>query len=203
MLPRQQNSNATATEENRMTELAFTDHTVDTAGPAGPALARAQAQFGFVPGALARMASSPGLVEAFTTVHAIFERQAKLTPLEREVVVMAVSVYNACHTCVALHTGLLRRLRAESAMIAALREGRDLADPRLQALRLFVERVLATRGAVGEPALAAFLAAGYDHQQALDVVLAIGTFTLTTYAKRLTDVPLDPACEPFRWTEAG
>jgi uncharacterized peroxidase-related enzyme len=183
-----------------MTQLAFTTHTVETAGPqAGPALARARSQFGFVPGALARMASSPGLVEAFNAVHAIFERQAKLTPLEREVVVMAVSVYNACHTCVALHTGLLRRHQAPPALIEALRDGHEISDPRLQALRLFVERVLATRGLVGEEALAAFLAAGYDHQQALDVVLAIGTFTLTTYANRLTGAPLDPPFERFRW----
>jgi uncharacterized peroxidase-related enzyme len=199
MLLRQQNPQTP--EETLMTQLAFTDHTVETAGPeAGPALARARQQFGFVPGALARMASSPGLVQGFSAVHAIFERQAKLTPLEREVVVMAVSVYNACHTCVALHTGLLRRLQAQPALIEALREGREIGDPRLEALRRFVERVLATRGAVGEPALAAFLAAGYDHQQALDVVLAIGTFTLTTYANRLTGVPLDPAFEPFRWS---
>jgi uncharacterized peroxidase-related enzyme len=183
-----------------MNQLAFPAHTVETAGPdAGRALAHAQSQFGFVPGALARMASSPGLVQAFTAVHAIFEGQTKLTRLEREVVVMTVSVYNACHTCVALHTGLLSRLQAEPALIAALRERRELADPRLQALRLFTEQVLATRGAVGQQALAAFLGAGYDHQQALDVVLAVGTFTLTTYANRLTGVPLDPAFERFRW----
>src|SRR3954465_6263471 len=109
MLPRQQIAPSTD-EEPPMPAPAFTSHTVETAGPeAGPALALAQSQFGFVPGALARMASSPGLVAAFTAVHAIFERQAKLTRLEREVVVMAVSVYNGCHTCVALHTGLLRR----------------------------------------------------------------------------------------------
>jgi alkylhydroperoxidase family enzyme len=59
--------------------------------------------------------------------------------------------------------------------------------------------VLATRGAAGEDCLRAFFAAGYDAGQALDVVLAIGASTLSTYANRLTGVPLDGAFAPFRW----
>jgi uncharacterized peroxidase-related enzyme len=185
-----------------MNHPSFVDHTPQTAPAASaPYLARAAGHFGFVPGPLARMAASPALVEAFVTGQPLFEGKTRLSRLEREVVVMEVSVHNGCEYCVAMHTGLLRGMAAPPELIEGLRQRRPLGDGRLEALRSFVARVLATRGAVGDLALGAFLAAGYDQQQALDVVLGIGLFTLSTYANRLTGVPLDAAFEPFRWRE--
>jgi alkylhydroperoxidase family enzyme len=52
-------------------------------------------------------------------------------------------------------------------------------------------RVLDTAGDVGDDALRAFLAAGYTRQNALEVVLGIGTYTMSTPANRLTGAPLD------------
>jgi uncharacterized peroxidase-related enzyme len=184
-----------------MNDTAFVSHTVESApAEVKPHLVRARQQFGFIPGPLARMATSPGLVEAFNATLPIFETRSSLTALEREVVVMVVSRHNGCEYCVALHSAQLRRHQAPAELVEALRAGQAPADPRLAALAAFAERLLATRGAVGEAALRAFLEAGYTRQQALDVVLAIGVFTLTTYANRLTGVPLDPPFEPFRWT---
>jgi len=51
--------------------------------------------------------------------------------------------------------------------------------------------------------MGAFLDAGYTHQQALDVVLGISVFTLTTYAIRLTEAKLDPAFAAFVWKPAA
>lgn len=45
----------------------------------------------------------------------------------------------------------------------------------------------------------AFLAAGYDHVHALDVVLGVGAFTLSTYANRLTEAPVDEPFQRFAW----
>ncbi len=36
--------------------------------------------------------------------------------------------------------------------------------------------------------LTAFLAAGYTHRNALEVVLGIGTYTMSTFANRLVEV---------------
>ena len=64
---------------------------------------------------------------------------------------------------------------------------------------MFTLRVLDTAGDVGDDALAAFLASGYTRQQALEVVLGIGTYTMSTLANRLTDAPLDDQLSAFAW----
>ncbi len=74
-----------------------------------------------------------------------------------------------------------------------------LADPRLEAVRVFTLRVLDTAGDVGEQALRDFLGHGYTPQNALEIVLGIGAYTLSTLANRLTQAPLDPPLIPFEW----
>jgi AhpD family alkylhydroperoxidase len=140
------------------------------------------------------MATSPDLLDGFLKLNALFEGTT-LDPIAREVVVMAIATRNGCHLCVAIHTPRLVALDAEPALIAALRGGEALADPRLDAIRVFTLRVLDTSGDVGEAALRAFLAQRYTEQNALEVVLGIGAYTMSTLANRLTGAPVD---EPLR-----
>ena len=51
--------------------------------------------------------------------------------------------------------------------------------------------------------MAAFLACGYTRQHALEVVLGIGTYTMSTLANRLTDAPLDDRLSAFAWHTAA
>jgi AhpD family alkylhydroperoxidase len=120
-----------------------------------------------------------------------------LDPLARETVVMTIATRNGCHVCVAMHTARLTALDADPGLIAALRAGEPPRDPRLAAIRDFTIRVLETTGDVGEPALRAFLAHGYTQQNALEVVLGIGTYTMSTLANRLTGAPVDEQLSEF------
>ncbi len=178
----------------------FIDHTPATA-PAGAAavLEATQRKFGFIPAAAARMAESPALSAAFGRLLGQFEASA-LGPVEREVLATTVGVEVGCGVCVALHSASLTRLAPE--LVGPLRARRPIGDPRLEAVRLFVLEVLRTRGAVDDAGLDGFLAAGFDRRQALDVVLGVGLYVMSTYANRLTRAPLDPPFEPFRWEEA-
>ncbi|HEX6452679.1 MAG TPA: carboxymuconolactone decarboxylase family protein [Trebonia sp.] len=78
---------------------------------------------------------------------------------------------------------------------ATLGDGRPLGDPRLEAVRVFTLRVLDSAGDVGEAALREFLGHGYTARNALEVVLGIGTYTMSTLANRLTGAAVD---EPLR-----
>ncbi|GGV54220.1 alkyl hydroperoxide reductase AhpD [Streptomyces longisporoflavus] len=165
----------------------FAEHTVETApAESRAAMERTAAAFGKTPSAVARLAESPELLNGFLELSAAFERTT-LEPVAREVVVMTVAVRNDCHICVAMHTGKLRKLGADAELIAALREGRALdRDERLEAVRQFTLEVLATAGGVGDEELKKFLAAGYTERNALEVVMGIGTYTMSTLANRLT-----------------
>ena len=64
---------------------------------------------------------------------------------------------------------------------------------------MFTLRVLDTAGDVGDQALRDFLAAGYTTQNALEVVLGIGTYTMSTLANRLTGAPVDDQLAAYAW----
>jgi len=139
---------------------------------------------GPVSDAVARLAESPEMLGAFLQANTLFEAST-LEPLAQEVVVMVVAVRNGCRLCVGMHTGRLRKLGAETGLIAALRAGEPLSDARLEALRLFTLRALATTGAVPDEEIDEFLAAGFTNRNALEVMLGIGTYTMSTFANRL------------------
>ncbi|MFC8618468.1 carboxymuconolactone decarboxylase family protein [Micromonospora purpureochromogenes] len=181
----------------------FTAHTPETAPAAArPTMAGVQRKLGHLPEAVARMAESPELLKGFLTANATFE-STDLDSVEREVVVLTVATRNECHVCVAMHTATLTRHGVDPALTAALRAGAPLADPRLEALRRFTVAVLDHRGAVPQGELDAFLAAGWRPRHALDVVLGVGTYTISTFANRLTGAPLDPPLAAYAWEPAA
>ncbi|MEU9011115.1 carboxymuconolactone decarboxylase family protein [Streptomyces sp. NPDC048479] len=164
----------------------FTEHTLESA----PAASRRSMEstikhLGHLPSAVAKLAASPHLLDGFLKLSAMFE-QTTLEPVAREVVVMTVATRNECHVCVAMHTGKLRSLGAAEELIAALCEQKPLDDERLDAVRKFALEVLRTTGGVGDEELGAFLAQGYTEQNALEVVMGIGTYTMSMFANRLT-----------------
>jgi AhpD family alkylhydroperoxidase len=175
----------------------FTEHTIESA-PAGArrAMTATAGRLGYLPSAVALMATSPELLDGFLKLSALFEGTT-LDPIAREVLIMTMATRNGCHVCVAMHTARLAALNADAALVAALRGGEALADPRLDAIRVFTLRVLDTAGDVGDPALKSFLAHGYTEQNALEVVLGIGAYTTSTLANRLTGAPVDEPLGQF------
>ncbi len=171
----------------------FTEHTIESAPPAARRFMTATREhLGYLPAGMARMAASPQLLDGFLKLTAIFER-SELDPVAREVLVMTIATRNGCHICVAMHTARLTALGASPDLIAALRDGplEPLADERMDAIRVFTLAVLDTAGDVGDQALRDFLGHGYTTQNALEVVLGIGTYTMSTLANRLTGAPVD------------
>jgi AhpD family alkylhydroperoxidase len=175
----------------------FTDHTIESAPPASRrSMTATSNHLGYLPSATARWAASPQLLDGFGKLSGLFE-SCTLDPVAREVVVMTIAARNGCHLCVAMHTARLTALRADAELIATLRSAGPLADERLAAIRSFTLRVLDTAGQVGDEAMHAFLASGYTTQNALEVVLGIGTYTMSTLANRLTDAPVDEQLSAF------
>ena len=169
----------------------FPDHTIESAPAASrPAMEATAKQMGYLPAAVARMASSPEMLNGFLKMTALFDTTT-LEPVAREVVIFTVATRNTCHICIAMHTAKLTVLDADPDVIAALREGKPVPDERLAAVQAFTLDVLDAAGAVPDKSLEAFLAQGYTVRNALDVVLGVGTYTMSTLANRMTRAPLD------------
>ncbi|SEM46486.1 carboxymuconolactone decarboxylase family protein [Rhodococcus maanshanensis] len=183
--------------------MPFTHHTAQTAPAAvRPTMVAIEGKFGFLPAPVALMSESPELLQAFTRSNTLFER-GTLTELEREVLVLTIATRNECHVCVALHTASLTRAAAPEELVTALRARQPLPEPRLEAVRVFTLAVLDAAGGVSEAQMHAFLDHGFTRRNALEVVLGVGTYTLSTFANRMTDAPLDEAFAPFAWEGAA
>jgi uncharacterized peroxidase-related enzyme len=115
----------------------FPIHTIDNAPEASrPLLEAAQAKFGFVPNLLGELAAAPAALQAYLTLSELLN-QTSLTAVEQQIVLLAASVTNKCEYCVAAHSAGLKRAGLDDAQIEAVRQGRAVDDPNLEAVRAF------------------------------------------------------------------
>ena len=179
---------------------SFSIHTPESAPAASrPILEGAQKSLGFVPNLFGVMASSPALLEAYTSLSALQDAQTAFSETERQVLFLSVSHANGCEYCVAAHSTISSMKNVPADVVTALRDGTALPEPKLEALRSFALAVQESRGRVEESTLEAFRAAGYGDQHVLEVVLAIAFKSLSNYTSILTGTPLDAAFQPQAW----
>ena len=178
----------------------FPIHSVETA----PQKARARLEgvekrFGFLPNLLAGLAEAPAVLDGYMTLTSILDT-ASLSETEKQVVLIAASVVNNCAYCVAAHSTAADHLGLPAGTVAALRAGRPIGDARLEALRRFAEALIVKQGWVEGHEVDSFLGAGFSPEQALEVVLAIALKTISNYANRLLETPIDQAFAARAWT---
>ena len=182
------------------TATGFPLHTADTAPAASADILRnVEAAWHFVPNLHAVLAEAPAALEAYSTVFTLFEK-ASFTPAERQVIYLAINYENECEYCMAGHSVLAKGAGLDAATIEGLRENAPLADPRLQALRTFVQAVVRQRGHLEGSQVDAFLGAGFTRQQVLEVVLGVSIKTISNYANHLSATPNDTFMAATAWT---
>ena len=161
-----------------------------------------QKSWGLVPNLHRVLAERPAALEAYATLWAIAEKTG-FSPQERNLVYIAIIYENECTYCMAGHTNLSRVAKVEPEVISAVREGRPIADPKLEALRQFAAEVTRSRGVVSEADVSAFKAAGYDNRAMLDVLVLAATKLISNYTNHLAQTPLDPFMKGAEWNAPG
>lgn len=184
-------------------QITLPPQTLDNAGAdAKPILEKALAQVGFIPNMYARMVHSPALLDAYLHGYAAFRRQSGFSTLEQEIMFLVISRENGCEYCVAAHSFIAdKKSGVPPEVTDAIRDGRPIRDPKLQALARFTRIMVAARGLPSRADAEAFLAAGYEDRHILGVVLAISVKTISNYANHLLHTPLDGIFEARRWVE--
>jgi AhpD family alkylhydroperoxidase len=181
-----------------MTEM-FPAHTVETApDEVRPAMQAMRQKLGFIPSMAAKFAEAPSLLMGYRTLEPFFEKTS-FDPTERLVVYLTASYRHNCDFCMTAHSWAARQQGIDKDTVAALREGRSLADPKLEALRVFVAAMLDERGAVSDEDKRAFFAAGYSPRQALEVILGLALKTMTNYTNALARTPPNPEFNNALW----
>jgi uncharacterized peroxidase-related enzyme len=178
---------------------SFPLHTPESAADeAKPFLARAGQNLGQVPNLERVMANAPSLLAGYVSLWDLFDTTS-LSAVERNVVYQVTNVENGCTYCVPWHTWLCQASGMTAHDVAALREGRALSDPRLEALRVFTRAMVLCRGKILRADLDAFLAAGFGERQALEVVLGVAVKVMSNYTNAIAGTPLDQSMHGLSW----
>jgi len=198
MPPRAASDSNTPRKEHIMARL--TVHTVETA-PEG-AKARVEAALnanGFIPNLIGVLANAPEALAFYQEVGKLNGANS-LTPGEVEVVQIIAARTNECGFCVAGHTKLatLKKLLSEQAIKASRAvDSAAFDDAKLAALSDFTQAVMAKKGAVSDAELQAFLDAGYNKQQSVEVVMGVALATLCNYTNNLAQTDINPELRDY------
>jgi uncharacterized peroxidase-related enzyme len=158
-----------------------------------PLLDQVNKSFGFVPNLFAVFANSPVLLEGYLALNAAYDK-GSLTPVERQLVLLAASIANRCDYCTAAHSTVLKgMLNISPAVVAALRASRPLPNGRHDALVNLARAMVLARGEVPEQTLKAFIDAGYRTDQIAEVLVGVALKTLSNYTSHLSPPEIDAA----------
>jgi len=161
-----------------------------------------QKAWGFVPNLHRVLAESPAALEAYSTLWGIAEKTG-FTPQERNIAYLAIIYENECTYCMAGHTNLSKMANVEDSAIAAVRDGRPIADAKLEALRQFAAKITRQRGFVSDADVSAFKAAGYDNRAVLDLLVLAATKLISNYTNHLAQTPNDAFMKGAEWSAPG
>ncbi len=180
----------------------FKIHSIEQApAESRPLLTGAHQKFGFVPNLLSELAEAPATLEAYLTLNSIFDKTS-LSPVERQIVLIAASIENDCSYCVAAHSITAKNMvKADARIINALREQNPIPDNKLQTLAEFTRSVVKNRGFIDEQVLSEFNAAGYSNKHVLEVILGVTMKTLSNYANHVMETPLDDEFKAEEWSK--
>jgi uncharacterized peroxidase-related enzyme len=185
------------------TVIQFDVHSTETAPePSRATLESARRAFGFVPNLLGVLANSPVALRAYTSLAEILE-EGSLTPAERQVVLLSTSVANRCQYCVAAHSALAIGADVPPDVVEAIRDGRTVPAGRLGALSTLARRLVESRGWLEEHEVTAFVNAGFEEAQLLEVITALAMKTLSNYTNHLAQTPLDAPFRKTAWEAPG
>ncbi|MDZ4307218.1 carboxymuconolactone decarboxylase family protein [Allopontixanthobacter sp.] len=191
-----------------MSQLFKTTLPLRTADDADPAVAGplkdTQAKMGMVPNMYGAMANLPALLDTYSHAYGKFRAEAGFTPVEQEVVFLAISRANGCHYCMAAHSfvgDMMTKVPAE--VTDAIRDGRPVGDAKLEALRAFAHIMTESRGNPSPAEARAFLDAGFTETHILGIILALSAKVISNYTNHIFHTELDPAFAGRAWTPEG
>ena len=139
---------------------------------------------------ICQMANSPPLIDTYANHHENLDTY-KLTSRYRKMISLAVSQFNDCNYCLALHTatavdgGILTKEECIEA-----RQMKS-ADPKANAILTFTKVALNQRGKVDDETLALIKKHGFDDQEIVEMIAIISFITLANFVANVGEPDLD------------
>ena len=174
-------------------------HTIESAPEKSrPLLELFTGAIGFVPNLAGAVANSPVLANSllgiFQNVHG-----GSFAEAEVQILLLTNAVTNSSSWPVAFHTDLALKQGIDPADVQAIRE-RQLPKPqRYAALSRLAKTLIEKRGQLTDGDIATFLEAGFEKEHVLEVVAVVAASTITNYAGKITNPPLETSLQEYAW----
>lgn len=160
-----------------------------------------QKKLGFIPNMYFAMANSPGLLNTYMQGYSAFREKSGFSPIEQEVVFLAISQANGCEYCMAAHSFLAEAASGvPSDVTAAIRDGRQVPEMHLNALSVFARLMVITRGLPSQTEVDAFISAGYSDEHILEIIHAVAIKTISNYTNHIFHTEVDNIFSPHEWS---
>jgi AhpD family alkylhydroperoxidase len=179
--------------------LNYQIHGIETAPEKSkPLLELFTRSVGFVPNLAGAIANSPVLANSllglFQNVHG-----GSFTEAEVQVLLLTNAVTNSCSWAVAFHTALGLKQGLDPADVQAIRERQLPKQRRYAALSGLAKTLIENRGQLTDDDLTSFLEAGFEKEHVLEVVAVVAASTITNYAGKITNPPLEAFLQEHAW----
>jgi alkylhydroperoxidase family enzyme len=179
--------------------LTYQIHNIESAPEKSkPLLELFNEAIGFVPNLAGAIANSPilakSLLGVFQNVHS-----GSFTEAELQVLLLTNAVTNSSSWPVAFHTELALKQGLDPADVQAIRERRLPKPQRYAALSRLAKALIENRGQVSDEDLDRFLKAGFAKEHVLEVVGVSAASTITNYAGKITNPPLEASLDEHAW----
>ena len=176
-------------------------HSIETAPEGSKAsLEGSVKSFGMLPNLHGVLASSPNTLEAYKTLHGLFQNSS-FDNEELTVVWQSINVEHECHYCVPAHTAIAHMMEVDAALTEALRNSTALPNEKLQILQNTTLSIVRNRGRISDSELEAFYAAGYKESHVLEIILGIAQKTISNYTNHIANTPVDEPFQKFTWSK--
>lgn len=191
--------------ETTQTAFAITPKTVETAAePAKTILANTKKSLGFIPNMYGFLAGNPALLDGYAYAYNSFRTHSGFSPVEQEVILLSVSLENECEYCVSAHSFVADNMsKVPQEVTNAIRAGKDINEPKLNALYRFTRAVTANRGHLAESDIQDFFDAGYNESHIMGVIAGVGVKTFSNYTNHIAKTQIDAAFESRRWCKGN
>jgi uncharacterized peroxidase-related enzyme len=152
-------------------------------------LGAVKAQLGMVPNIFKTMAQAPAVLNAYLAFSGALGA-GKLTPALREQIALVAAGANACDYCASAHTALGKMAGLSGDEMQRNMTG-AASDPKTNAALAFTRKLVVDRGVVSDADLAAMKAAGFSHEETLEVLGNTVANIFTNYFNHLAATDID------------
>jgi hypothetical protein len=168
--------------------------TIESAPEGSKATLRSiQAGFGFIPNLMATFANSPAVLEGYMAMDHAWEK-GTLSPSDRQLILLAVSVENSCRYCTAAHSTILKgMMKVDPKIVQAIRSKVSIGDAKKDALVSVVRELVSERGQISEATQKRFFDHGYTPVQLMEVLIGLALKTISNYLDHFNPTEIDPA----------